>query len=121
MFSFLIGKLLKSKAEPVKVEAVFKPLITLDQYLTSNGRYPERMSSPECTPAVKSAAMELLARVNRLLNDLDITKIDISSGFRTAASNAKQPGAAKKSNHMSGSAIDLVDDRSQSLCKKINK
>ncbi len=94
-------------------------MISLEQLLTSNGRYPDRKSSPECTDEVKANAQKLLDKVNALLKDLSIIKVDISSGFRTSAANSNISNAAKKSLHMQGRALDLVDTKDQSLAKLI--
>ncbi len=83
--------------------------ITLHDYLTSSEKYPDRQHSPDCTAEVKSAACALLEKVNALLAELSISNVKVSSGFRTAESNAKTPNAAKRSKHMSGHAIDLQD------------
>jgi hypothetical protein len=82
-------------------------MITLEQWITSDGQYPARAKSPELTPTVKANAVELLKRVNALLDYLGVQNVKVSSGFRTAAANAATPGAAKRSNHMTGMAIDL--------------
>lgn len=93
-------------------------VIKLQDYLTSSGRYPERASSSEITPEVLENAERLLKAVNALLIDLKWDKaVSISSGFRTSIANSSIAGAAKKSAHMTGEAIDLMDDRDQSLCK----
>lgn len=93
-------------------------MIKLQDYLTSSGRYPERASSSEITPEVLENAERLLKAVNALLIDLKWDKeVSISSGFRTSNANSSISGAAKKSAHMTGEAIDLMDDRDQSLCR----
>lgn len=93
-------------------------MIKLQDYLTSSGRYPERASSSEITPEVLENAERLLKAVNALLVDLKWDKeVSISSGFRTSSVNSSISGAAKKSAHMTGEAIDLVDDKDQSLCR----
>lgn len=130
MFSMLIGKLLKSankrpENEPesmndIKIEAT-PELITLNDYLTSSGQYPARANSPECTQQVKDNAKDLIKRVTALLIELKVTQVKISSGFRTSEANNSTSNAAKKSNHMTGSAIDILDDKDQSLCKKVTK
>lgn len=83
--------------------------ITLKDYLTASGKYPERENHPEATAEVKAAAEKLLVKVNAFLDELAIEKRKVSSGFRPSAVNAATPGSAKKSLHMTGHAIDLED------------
>lgn len=85
--------------------------ITLDELLTSSGKYVARAA--EADASVRANALVLLKRVNALLTELKITHVMVSSGFRTAASNASLPNSAKKSLHMVGKAIDLVDNDSE--------
>lgn len=95
-------------------------MLDLNSYLTSSGRYSDRKDSPECTDEVIANAEDLIPRVNALLEDLEWDKdVDVSSGFRTAAANGATSNAAKKSAHMTGKAVDLMDDKSQTLAKKI--
>ena len=95
-------------------------VITLQDWITSSGRYPERAKSKELTDEVKANAEELLKRVNAAFKELGITKASVSSGFRPSEANSVA-GGAKKSNHMIGMAIDVIDDKNQSLCKKFTK
>lgn len=83
-------------------------MITLDDLLTSSGKYPDRAKSPEVTDEVRKNGEELLRRVNALLKELGITNATVSSGFRTSDANKAIPNAAKRSSHMSGEAIDLA-------------
>lgn len=96
-------------------------LITLEMYLTSSGKYPDRAKSPECDANVRNNAGLLLLKVNALLSELGVTKAVISSGFRTSAANDATSNAAKKSNHLAGKAVDIEDNKDQTLCKKITK
>lgn len=84
-------------------------MITIKDYLTASGRYPEREKHPEVTPDLIKAATILLDKVNKLLTDLGIQSVIVSSGFRPASVNAGIANAAKKSNHCRGFAIDLYD------------
>lgn len=81
-------------------------MISTKDILTSQGKYPARAMHDECTEEVQENASELARRVNALL--LDFFKIWLSSGFRTTTANQSTQGAAKKSNHMKGLAIDLA-------------
>ncbi len=84
-------------------------MIDLEDYITASGKYPERLNSDELTKAVKDNAVVLLNKVNQLLQELKIFDVKVSSGFRPSAVNAKVKGAAKKSLHMSGRAVDIQD------------
>lgn len=94
-------------------------MITLQDLLTSKGRYPDRAKSPELTDELKANGEQLIKKVVALLTELGIKSVDISSGFRTAAANGATSNAAKKSLHMRCMAIDLLDDKDQSLGKLI--
>lgn len=86
-------------------------MITLEDYLTSSGKYPDRQTSKDCTDEVKANAAILLDKVNKFLSDIGQNgPFTISSGFRTAVSNAATPNAAKSSGHMKGLAIDIHDN-----------
>jgi hypothetical protein len=96
--------------------------ITLHDYFTSSGRYPERDLSPEKTQTVINNAKELILRVNLLLAHLKITTpVSITSGFRPSSVNGKIANAATRSAHQSGEALDLLDNKNQTLCKAINR
>lgn len=88
-------------------------MITLNDYITASGKYPERLKSSELTDEVKKNAQKLLDKVNALLKDLNLKDIKVSSGFRPSAVNANIKGAAKKSNHLSGNALDLLDPKNK--------
>lgn len=83
-------------------------LITPHDVLSSSGKYPERLDSPECVIGVRINAADTAERVSKLLGALGISAVTVSSGFRTSSSNAATSGA-KRSAHMSGEAVDLVD------------
>ena len=66
------------------------------------------------TNDLKANAAELLLRVNALLVDCapagDVATMPaLTSGYRPAWYNARVPGAAVKSRHMTAQAIDLAD------------
>lgn len=92
----------------------------IETWTTSSNKYPERAKSKELTPEVLANAQDLLNRVNALLKELG-KEASVSSGFRPSEVNAATPGAAKKSAHMTGKAIDLMDDKDQSLGKLIRQ
>lgn len=81
--------------------------LNLNDWVTSSGKYPER--AKELTQEIEDNAVILLSKVNELLLTLGIDEVSISSGFRPASVNSKIANAAKRSAHMSGKAIDLVD------------
>lgn len=93
-------------------------IISLEDLLTSSGKYKDRKDSLECTEEVKENAKELLIKVNQLLNELNITECEVSSGFRTQEANKKANGA-KLSLHCLGKAID-IKDIDNSLDEKLN-
>lgn len=89
-----------------------KIYITVDDVITSSGRYPDRANSPELTDEVKSNIEKLVDKVNALLNELNWEGgISISSGFRPSAVNSKVKGAAKKSAHQTGEALDIMQPK----------
>lgn len=84
-------------------------MISLDDWITSSGKYTERADSEELTQEVKNNAEALLTKINTLLEDLGIKDPTVSSGFRPSSVNSKIPNAAKRSAHMSGNACDIFD------------
>lgn len=93
-------------------------IITLEDYITASGKYKDRLQSEELTDEVKENAIQLLNKVNQLLKELGITSCTVSSGFRPSAVNANIKGAAKKSLHMVGKAVDIADVNNE-IGKKI--
>ena len=83
-------------------------MITLQRYLTSDGKYPDREQSPELVLEFRVNAGKLIEAINNLLRDLKINDVVISSGFRTQEAN-KAAGGSKFSAHCSCEAIDIVD------------
>ena len=84
-------------------------MITLEMYLMG------RDKTHDCPEEVKRNAAELLEKVNRLLAMMDVIQgipplqIVVSSGWRPAEVNAQVSGAAKRSHHITGNAIDIHD------------
>ena len=94
---------------------VEKQVITPEAYLMGRDKlYPE-----ELTQEVQDNLIILLEKVNALLWELKIQKASVSSGWRPAAINSTVKNAAKTSLHMTGKAIDVLDDGSQSFAFKI--
>lgn len=75
----------------------------------------------DLTPEIIRNAAHLLRRVNALIGlmhdvGIDIhpvTRSPISSGWRPPSVNATTPGAALRSKHMTGDAVDLYDPDSE--------
>lgn len=96
-------------------------LLTLNDVVTASNKYPDRAKSPELTDEVKSNINDLITRVNALLTELGVKQVTVSSGFRPSAVNAAIANAAKKSLHTQGKAVDLLDDKAQTLANLIAK
>lgn len=85
-------------------------MITLKDWVTASGKYPDREKSEELTEEVKKTAEAFLAVLNDFLEELTPgVEHKVSSGFRPSTVNSKLPNAAKKSLHMTGLACDLED------------
>lgn len=93
----------------------------LKTYLTASGKYPERAKHKELNDALLQNANKLLTKVQALFVDLglDLSKYSVSSGFRPSEVNAAIANAAKASLHQLCKAIDIVDDKNQTLAKLI--
>lgn len=89
--------------------------ITLANYwMGRDAEYPTAM-----TPDIEANARITVDLVNKLLDKLLLAGVHVhidpktgsqlDSGWRPPAVNAKTPGAAKKSNHMTGRAADIND------------
>lgn len=63
----------------------------------------------DLTEAIRAEASVTVARANALLEAFGHPR-GVNSGWRPPAVNAGVPGAAKRSNHMLGRAVDLGDD-----------
>lgn len=94
-------------------------MITREDVITASGTYPERAKSPELTQEVLDNIDELLRRVNPLLERLGIKNAKVTSGFRPSGVNSKV--GATKSAHVTGEALDILDDKGQSLAKSITR
>lgn len=73
----------------------------------------DKQFASELTTSIKQNATALMAKVNKLLTIAGLTDRDATSGWRPYAVNAATPGAAKKSNHMLGLAVDVADSDKQ--------
>ena len=85
--------------------------MNLQNYLTANGKYPDRAKHTELTPELLKNADMFILGVNNFLKEIGIdpAKVIVSSGFRPSDVNAKVAGSAKKSLHMQCKAVDFVD------------
>lgn len=98
-----------------------KEVITIDNFFTDIVTKERRdvKYQDQLTEEFKENAKILLFRVNNLLNELGIDSGTTSSGWRPPEINANTPNAAKKSAHMECKAIDILDDKDQTLAKLI--
>jgi hypothetical protein len=74
----------------------------------------DRVYADQLTDGIRANAAETVRRANRLIaiyqkQTGDTRARKVSSGWRPAAVNAVTPGAARKSSHMLGRAIDIAD------------
>lgn len=90
-------------------------MITLEEYLMGRpALYPEDFNEK-----VQLNAQQLVDRVNALLVQMALSGVApevnphsgswVSSGWRPATLNAHTPGAAVRSKHITGEAVDLYD------------
>lgn len=95
----------------------------LNAYLTASNKYPERAKHKELTPELINNANRLLTKIQELFKELglDLANFKISSGFRPSEVNSAIPNAAKASLHQRCLAIDIEDDKDQSLAKKMQQ
>lgn len=95
----------------------------LKAYLTASGSYPNREHHPELTEDLIENANKLLHKIQALFEELDLEIEDykISSGFRPSDVNKTIKNAAKKSLHQLCLAVDIMDDKNQTLAKKMRE
>jgi hypothetical protein len=77
----------------------------------------DKKYASELTPEIEANAQVTIDRANRLLTyyydaNPDANRCKVNSGWRPAAVNAATKGAAPRSKHMLGQAVDLSDDGS---------
>ncbi len=84
-------------------------MFTVDDVITSSGKYPARASSDDLTDTVRNNIVRLISVVNPFLARLEVTPPMITSGFRPFAVNGDLKNAGKKSLHCHGLAVDLLD------------
>lgn len=95
--------------------------ISLDLYYTDFVTKKDRRKEypSEFTQEINNNALVLLDKVNSLLEELGIKTGNVTSGWRPSAINSKTANAAKRSAHMMGKAVDLLDNSNQDLAKLI--
>lgn len=81
-------------------------IVTLDNYLTSNGRHPYLIN--EWNGEYEKNALKMIATVSEFASLAGFTIKDITSGWRTPALN-KSLGGASQSKHLFAQAIDVSD------------
>jgi hypothetical protein len=81
-------------------------IVTLDKYLTSNGRHPEALDlwCEEYTPN----AMKTIALVSEFASHANFKIEDVTSGWRYTNLN-KKVGGSSQSKHLFAQAIDVSD------------
>jgi hypothetical protein len=96
-----------------------KNRLTESDIVTSSGKYPERQKSPELTQEVLSNIKTLANKINALLEHIKWSEeVVVSSGFRPSAINASVKGAAAKSSHTLGMAVDIVQPKNNNKLAK---
>lgn len=85
--------------------------ITLEAYFEDSKTGEDRRVkyAKDYTNEILENAKTLLEKVNAFLQDLGVMSARVSSGWRPPSVNASVPGSAKRSLHMTGKAIDIVD------------
>jgi uncharacterized protein YcbK (DUF882 family) len=93
--------------------------ITLDMYFTDFVTKQDRRKQypDEFTKDIEANAQAL--KVNAFLTEIGITSAQVTSGWRPASVNNKVTNAAKKSYHMLGMAVDILDNKNQDLAKLV--
>jgi hypothetical protein len=81
-------------------------MITVEDYLTTHGKHPERMAW--VSQAVERNAQVTVSRVNGLYLVCGFSR-RVSGGFRDMLSNKRIKNASPYSRHQTGEAADLED------------
>lgn len=98
-----------------------KEVISLDLYFTDFVTKKDRRKQfpSEFNTQILINATQLLQKINAFLNELGVQKGNVTSGWRPASVNSQTQNAAKKSFHMLGMAVDLLDNDKQELAKLV--
>ena len=84
-------------------------MITLEVYLSQHDEYAKE---GELTDDIRLNSAITVDRANQLMIAAHLD-LGLRSGWRPAAANKAIPGAAAKSKHMTGQAVDIVDDEGE--------
>lgn len=86
-------------------------MLTLADYLADpeTGKNRSETHASEYSAEIEGNAAELIAKVNMMLDILELPGVKITSGWRPQSVNDATPRAAKKSSHISGQGIDIQD------------
>lgn len=87
--------------------AMYSALTTSGNQYVEFGSQVINQNDPIVSAGVKMIKPEVLLILFRIAKRLGGKKFTINSGYRSPGYNAKQPGAAKNSYHMSGMALDV--------------
>lgn len=79
-------------------------MIVSDYWMGRDKLYPQ-----DLTREIELNAADLVGRCNMLAKEMPWPLPRVSSGWRPPSVNAKVKGAAKRSNHMIGNAVDFSD------------
>lgn len=84
-------------------------MLTVEAYL---GQHADKAAPGELTDKIRATAVITVEKANHLLEASGFD-FGLRSGWRPAAFNASVPTAAAKSKHMTGQAVDIVDDEGE--------
>lgn len=95
--------------------------ITIDMYFTDYVTKKDRRKEypDEFNADVLKNAQALLDKINAFLTEIGITSAQVTSGWRPESVNNKVTNASKKSYHMLGMAVDILDNKNQDLAKLV--
>lgn len=82
--------------------------ITVDDILTSSGRYPDRPKKYPPSAQVMAHALILVSRLNQIQLYWE-RQLRLTSGYRPREINKTIKGAANNSLHIIGAAADIAD------------
>lgn len=74
----------------------------------------------DLTDEIKKNAKDFVPKVNAFLAEIGVSQeCKVTSGWRPPSINGAVSGAAKRSLHMLGLAVDILDDKDQKLAKLV--
>lgn len=91
--------------------------ISIDLYFTDFVSKKDRRQQyhNDFNESILDNANKLLVQVNAFLTELGVQTANVTSGWRPPQINNQTTNAAKKSAHMIGSAVDILDNKTQDL------